>query len=40
MREGLEEDEKGNDEAQKLVGDASEPMRPKDKYGLVLPLAV
>ena len=40
MRGVLEEDEKGKEEAQKAVGGAAEPMRPKDKYGLALPLVV
>ena len=40
MRGGLEEDEKGKEEAQKTVGGAAEPMRPKDKYGLASPLDV
>jgi hypothetical protein len=40
MRGTLEEDDKGKDEAQKPVAGAAEPMRPKDKYGLVLTLAV
>ena len=39
MRGGLEEDAKGKEEAQKPVGGASTPMRPKDKYGMELALA-
>jgi len=40
MRGVLEEDEKGKEEAQKTVGGAPEPMRPKDKFGLELALDV
>ena len=40
MRGRLEEDEKGKEEAQKTVGGAAEPMRPKDKFGLELALVV
>ena len=40
MRGVLEEDEKGKEEAQKTVGGAAEPMRPKDKFGLELALVV
>ena len=39
MRGGLEEDAKGKEEAQKPVGGAATPMRPKDKYGVELALA-
>ncbi len=40
LRGELGEDEKGKEEAQRTVAGVDEPLRPKDKYGLVLPLAV